>query len=125
MKLSFRFSNSLVRLSDSFADSLIRGGRSILSSFKSFSLLAIHTPELWLPAALFFSFLSAVIIVRSTASYQDLGRLHLNWLRQRKAQISRRRWVARLAARDPRHIPAEISPFHDKPMTVEMADFLE
>jgi hypothetical protein len=28
-------------------------------------------------------------------------------------------------ARDPRHIPAQISPFHDKRMTIDMADFLE
>jgi hypothetical protein len=43
INLSFRLSNSLVRLSDSFAESLIRGGRSILSSFNSFNLLALYT----------------------------------------------------------------------------------
>ena len=41
MNCSFRFSNSEVRFSDSFADSLIRGGRSIFTSFKSFSRLAM------------------------------------------------------------------------------------
>jgi hypothetical protein len=50
MNCAFRLSNSEVRFSDSLADNLMRAGRSIFASFKSFSLLAIassSTPILW------------------------------------------------------------------------------
>ena len=41
MNFSFRLSNSCVRFRDSSAESLARGGRSILISLMSFNLLAI------------------------------------------------------------------------------------
>jgi hypothetical protein len=53
-----------VRLSDSFAESLIRGGGSVLSSFNSFSLPSIYTSR---------TIDSVVIIIERVRSHQGFA----------------------------------------------------